>query len=377
MSIQQQIAILTNVIPQYREDMYHRLIEHYGSSLHIFCQNKIPGLNLKTVHGHFPHHLTQLKYLSLKNEKLAWQWLPCIKVLKEYDVIFVYGNIRVISNLFYSFIFRLFGKKVVIWGQYQTAGANKLLQKIRLWWWAQFNYVFLYTETEALKYKKKYPHTKLVIGMNNGLNQEEIANASKQALKKGLANWLESQGLQKKRLFLSCARLDKKNQYGLFLECLPEIINMYPDIIWCVIGKGDEETNLKKRAKELGINSNIKWVGAVYDQVKLAPWFLSSVALIHPGAIGLSLLHAMGYGLPVITHNNYNQQMPEISALKNGVNGLLFDYRKNESLIAAVQKLLEDNELRLKLSKHALQTAETRYNTKIMTNNFIQMVNCL
>jgi len=85
----------------------------------------------------------------------------------------------------------------------------------------------------------------------------------------------------------------------------------------------------------------------------------------------------MGYGLPVITHNNYDQQMPEISALKNGVNGLLFDYRKNESLIAAVQKLLENNELRLKLSKHALQTAETRYNTKIMTNNFIQMVNCL
>ena len=112
-----------------------------------------------------------------------------------------------------------------------------------------------------------------------------------------------------------------------------------------------EEENLKQKAKQLGVDNNIIWLGAIYEQESLAPWFLYSKALIHPGAIGLSLLHSMGYGLPVLTHSNLDMHMPEIAAFKEGMNGLFFDGlytprgANNHFIFSLVPKLMPTSNL--------------------------------
>ena len=63
---------------------------------------------------------------------------------------------------------------------------------------------------------------------------------------------------------------------------------------------------------------SIRWLGALYEQEVMAPWFLSAKVFVYPGYIGLSIMHAMGYGLPVITHDNMDNQSPEVAALRNG-----------------------------------------------------------
>ena len=40
-------------------------------------------------------------------------------------------------------------------------------------------------------------------------------------------------------------------------------------------------------------------LGSIYDEIELAPWFLTADAFVYPENIGLSILHAFGYGLPV------------------------------------------------------------------------------
>lgn len=367
------VAIVTNVIPQYREDMYRRLIDNYGENLHIYCQKSIPGMNLNLVHNKFNDNITIVNTLSLKKEKLSWQILPIYKLFNEYDVIYFYGNPRVLSNVFWASLFKLLGKNIVIWGQYHTAGANKLMEKFRLTWWKLFDYIFLYTEKEATAYKARFPEVRLVSGMNNGLNLSEIDYAANKYAGSRLDEWKKDNNLIGKTILLSCARLDAKNKFNIFLPVLKKLVKDYPNLIWCVIGNGDEEQSLKNIANELGIDGHITWLGAIYDQEDLAPWFLSSALLLHPGSIGLSLIHAMSYGLPVLTHDNIEMQMPEIAALENNVNGFLFKENNTASMVSKIRNVLDNNVPISEISVSARTTINDKYNTKIMSENFIRL----
>ena len=372
-----KIAIVTNVIPAYREDMYKRLIDYYGDNLHIYCQKLIPGENLKLAHSIFSKYITLIKFISLKKEKLSWQFIPIKEILEKYDVIFFYGNPRVISNVFWATIFKLFRKKIVIWGQYHTASSNTFTKKLRLLWWRYFDYIFLYTDDEVKQFKKCYPSNKVVIGMNNGLNLEEIDAAIGITSKKNLDAWKSKHGLMNKSIILSCARLTEKNQFDLFIDCLPELIKQHNNIIWCVIGDGEVKPLLKQKARQLNVDKYIKWIGEIYTQDELAPWFMCSRLLVHPGSIGLSLIHAMSYGLPVVTHDNKKTQMPEFAVLKNEYNGMLYRENFNSSLIATVNRLLEDDNLIHYISKNSRKTVEKSYNTRVMAERFIQLSNMI
>ena len=63
---------------------------------------------------------------------------------------------------------------------------------------------------------------------------------------------------------------------------------------------------LQSIAEELDVEQYVRWLGSIYDEAQLAPWFLTADAFVYPGAIGLSVLHAMGYGLPVVTQFRSN-----------------------------------------------------------------------
>jgi glycosyltransferase involved in cell wall biosynthesis len=161
------------------------------------------------------------------------------------------------------------------------------------------------------------------------------------------------------------------------LGLLPEIIREEPEIIWCVVGDGDKKQELMNLAVALGVEKHVRWKGAIYNEEELAPWFLSAEFLVHPGAIGLSLMHAFGYGLTVITHNNEADQMPEIAALEDGITGFLFEQDSPVSLKEKILGVLGDSELREQASIKALNTVREGYNTKVMADRFMQMVECV
>jgi glycosyltransferase involved in cell wall biosynthesis len=68
----------------------------------------------------------------------------------------------------------------------------------------------------------------------------------------------------------------------------------------------------------------VEFPGAIYDDMLLAPWMLSASVFAYPVAIGLSVLHAFGYGLPVVTSDDIASHNPEIEGLRAGENGLLY-----------------------------------------------------
>jgi glycosyltransferase involved in cell wall biosynthesis len=247
------------------------------------------------------------------------------------------------------------------------------LERLRLAWWRLFSNLLVYTDDEVVYLRERGFSRKLLVGMNNGLNQQELEACAAQFPPQRLAEWRRDMGLEDKTILLSCARLVPKNRFDLVVDALPDLLKADPSLVWCVLGDGGERERLDRLARARDVSHAIRWQGALYDEKALAPWFLSSVALVHPGAVGLTLLHAFGYGLPVVTHDDRQQQMPEIAALKDGHNGLLFRSGDVRSLAENLTKLMRTPQLRTTLSEAALHTARKEFNTEVMANRFSEM----
>jgi glycosyltransferase involved in cell wall biosynthesis len=147
-----------------------------------------------------------------------------------------------------------------------------------------------------------------------------------------------------------------------------------PDLLWCVIGDGPERGRLEQLVVENKAQDSVMWLGAVFEEAALAPWFLSATVMVHPSGIGLSLMKAFGYGVPVITHGNEKNQMPEYAALVDGKNGLTFAEGSVEDLSEKLLFLLKDEALRRRLSEHARETVRRHYNTAVMAQRFVTLL---
>lgn len=124
-----------------------------------------------------------------------------------------------------------------------------------------------------------------------------------------------------------------------------------------IAGKGNQKELLEAKAKELGIENNIEFIGYVpqddvlhlYNRSKIftAPSYDKEGVLT-------TMLEAAACGIPIVTTNSCS--MPEF--IDHSVNGLLSNPRDAESLAKELEKLLVDEELRTKIGKEARKKAE-------------------
>jgi glycosyltransferase involved in cell wall biosynthesis len=368
-----RIAVIHAPIAHYRVDFYNRLAARSDVQLTVFTQSSLFDSNIKFANQELNCEVLEMAYWGRNNPFWVWQHLPVVKLLKGYDVYVFYGNPRYLSNLVWATIFRMFNRPVVLWGQGHTAGANQTTERLRLLWWQLFENIIVYTDQEKKLLQEQFANTRIT-AINNGINLDSVDKAISQWSAPMLEKWQRDNQVYDRRILLSVARLIKKNRFDLMADVLSALTISDPDILWCVVGDGPEALALREQVEQKGLSAHVRWIGAEYDEKRLAPWFLSSLSLIHPGAIGLSLIHSFGYGLPVITHGNAYNQMPEFAALKEGINGILFEEGSAKSLLSVVKRLLTDDSLVQNLRRETRATVEAKFTTEVMANRFVDAV---
>jgi glycosyltransferase involved in cell wall biosynthesis len=366
-----KIAIVTNIIPSYREGFYNKLLKNEEADITIYCQKTIPNTKLKTIHSKYPGNVVVVKFIDLFNEMINIQFLPFFKILKNYDTVFVDGNPRYISHFILANLFKLLKpEKVILWSMIHSYKANSFTENIRLNWTKKFKRVFTYNDKEVEIFREK-GYKGICIGMNNGLDQDKIEKIISKWTKDKLEDWQKQNSVYGKKIVLSCTRLIQKNELDKFLIRFQEILKIIPDVKWYIIGDGDQKQNLEKIVEEKKINENVVFLGAIYEEEELAPWFLTASVMIHPAAIGLSILHAYGYGLPIITHGDYQFHGPEFSALIEGYNSLTYEKDNYEDLVEKVIFYLENQQLADQLGFNAKKTVQEKFNVNKMVERFL------
>jgi glycosyltransferase involved in cell wall biosynthesis len=369
-----RVAIVTNALPTYRRGFVRGLIAALGTDLTIYCQDRVAGMNLELIHAEFPANVRTVRAWDAPRQRIGWQWLPFVELMRNYDVYVFTGAPRILSTLLFATLLRLMGRPVVLWGQAHSAGASQPLERLRLAWWRRFAFILVYTEREAEELREKGFRSQYILAANNGLDQDVIDEAARPWDAAALERWRSEQGLAGRAMILSCARLDPKNRFGEALDALRAVVARRSEVLWCVIGDGPERAALERRARDLALQEHVRWLGAIYDEGALAPWFLSSRALVHPAGIGLSLLHAYGYGLPVITHDNPRAHNPEFAALSPLNAVLCFPQGDPRILAERIESVLFDSERLQAMRYEVREVARHRYNTATMVARARQMI---
>ena len=369
-----KIAIITNIIPSYREGFYNKLFNKREFKVTVYCQDRIPNSNISTIHHKYKENVYLVHFLCAKNEIVGFQFLPIRKIIKDNDVIFFDGNPRIISNIVFGF-FSLFykNKRFIIWSMAHSYGSKKHLEWIRLKWTSLFRNIFVYTdkEVESLRERGFVKHN--IIGMNNGLDQCKIDAEVKKWDHKKLNKWKAQHNFEDKTIILSSARLVHKNKYNQVIEALKPISKSIPNILWCVVGSGENEQTLKKMSKIFEVEEYIYFAGAIFEEEKLAPFFLSSKIFVYPGSIGLSLMHAFGYGLPVVIHNNEQMHGPEYGAFINNETGKSFEENNVRDLVNCIISLINSTDELQRMQRNVSKIARESYNTDVMVDRFLKI----
>jgi glycosyltransferase involved in cell wall biosynthesis len=127
-------------------------------------------------------------------------------------------------------------------------------------------------------------------------------------------------------------------------------------------------------ADSLGLGDRVEWHGATIDEAGIAAVANACRLFVYPGGVGLSLVHAMAYGLPAVLHDDRWTHMPEISAFQAGQTGRTFRTGDPDSLAQSIAGLIDDHEALRAASARAIATADERFTTGEMTRRTLRLL---
>lgn len=133
---------------------------------------------------------------------------------------------------------------------------------------------------------------------------------------------------------IASARLTAAKRFDVLIRALALLRRAGKQANLLVVGNGPEQASLTALAQSEGIHA--AFVGACYDEGRLAALFSCANVTVSPGNVGLTCMHSLAYGVPVVTHDTAEEQGPEWEAILPGRTGDLFKQGSVESLAEAI-----------------------------------------
>ncbi|MDQ3000752.1 MAG: glycosyltransferase family 4 protein [Fibrobacterota bacterium] len=187
---------------------------------------------------------------------------------------------------------------------------------------------------------------------------------------KGVAGLRHEAGLDGfKHVFGLGVRLEEQKGIRYLLEAMPAILARHPDCALAVAGTGSLERELRDRAVALGVEDNVRFLGAYPELTSFYPLIDFFVLPSLWEGLPLCLLEAMSLGLPII------------ATRVGGVGDLLEDGRSARltppmdaaALAEAVTGFLDRPEAAQELGRAARRDFDARYDSGVMVRQYLEM----
>ncbi len=343
-----KLLIFYNTAPLYRTAIFRKIDETYDCDWYFGkTRNDIKSMDTSV--------LKNVKYVKSigKPNKLQWQFgLVSNLFKKKYQTFLILADSRSISVWVFLFLAHLLfpKKRIYTWGHGYYGKESKMQLRIKNWMHRRMTGVFLYGNyAKELMIKQGFKEEKIHV-IHNSLDYDKQLSLRKE--------------LQETRIYkdyfkndyptlIFIGRLTPVKQLDMLIEANARLKAKGMPCNIVLVGDGAMKTSLQNLVKEKGLENNIWFYGACYDDTKNAELIYNADLCVSPGNVGLTAMHTLVFGTPVITHDDFKWQMPEFEAIIAGKTGDFYKKGDIDSLTDTIQNWL--------LSKRAIRS-EVRNN---------------
>ena len=368
-----RVAVVTNILPAYRIDFYSRIFASQEIEVKVFCQSSVYKNTISSADHLLPQeNVHHFKTWYPFKDRFPIQLIPFRSLISEYDLVILDGNFRHLTQWILGICRRLLGKKIAIWSSFTHPGRGTG-HWLRTKLFALAPSLLMYTPEDSQIAEQVGLRPKINMSIYNGMNQDAIEAAIAEWDADKLAAWQSEMPLLPGPRLISSGRLIG-NRYKDLMSIFPDLLGEFPELQWIVIGNGPDLTSMEAWVKSNQLDKHVLLLGGLFEEKQMAPWFLSSQLFIFPYAIGLSIFHAFGYGLPVLTHNYRIDHGPEFTAMESGKTGYLYQQHNTADLHDKLKLMLADPEMLARMGKYSQQVIRTSFNTGMMSRQFVSFV---
>lgn len=172
------------------------------------------------------------------------------------------------------------------------------------------------------------------------------------------------------KVIIAVAHLIPEKGVDYFLEAAKLLLASEKNLTFLVVGKGNHQEKLIDLTNRLGINGNVRFLGLRDDTDEI---LREADIFVCPSvwneAFGCVIAEAMGCGKPVIASKVGG--IPEL--VEDGVTGILIPHARPEELAKAINTLLQNNEVALKMGQAGRKRAEEYFDLKMIVDKTIAL----
>ncbi|WP_216628789.1 glycosyltransferase [Maribacter hydrothermalis] len=326
----------------------------------------------------------QMNYESLKGFKktfktkwilgttFMWNYGVIRLIFKKFDYYLLIGEPSILSHWVILLIGKILGKKVFTWGH-----GIKCTEKKKLFWFEKLFYrlpykVFVYGEHAKNNMIKLNYNKEKIIPIYNSLdylNQKSIKKESK------TTNIFIDHFKNENPVIIYVGRILYSKKLNILIEALDHINKTEKKANLVIVGPEVDDDSIPKLVKKLELENEVWFYGPCYKEKIIAELFANSVVSVTPGNIGLTAIHSLTYGCPVITHHNLHKHGPEFEVIEEGITGSFFKEDNLDDLVFKIKYwLAADANKRLEASVEAEKVIDEKWNPlnqiRIFKSNF-------
>lgn len=324
------ICCIFNVGPHYRLPIYQKMAESFDVEFYLGDK---AGTNIKTFnYSDLKGYKRTLKRVGIFGN---WYWMSgvCGLAFKKYDTYIVTGEPFCVSVWIFLILAKLQRKTTIAWthGWYgRETGIKKVIKKT---FFRLFSKTMCYNDySRSLMVQQGFNGNKLFV-IHNSLDYDAQLKLRHQIISSDI--YTRHFGNNNKTL-LFIGRLTEVKRLDMLIQAVAKLKLEGKQYNIVLVGDGVMKDALQKQAAEAGVN--VWFYGACYDERTNAELIYNADLCVAPGNVGLTAMHTMVFGTPVITHNDFKWQMPEFEAIKAGETGDFFTRGDVDSLSKAIER---------------------------------------
>lgn len=369
-----RVAIIYHIFPHYRRPVLRELVKHGEHEFSFFS-------SLETVHGIRAFQgddLITISPIYFKLRGSTWvlrKYIPIV-LSARFDAVIVHGHPNMPASWIIGILGRLTGKKVLYWAHGWLRKERPLRATVRNLHYSLAHHVMTYGERAIELARASGFDASKITPIFNSLDWE-LAQAKFVKLEAaGTGKTKLNLGFRTDDFVVSCvARLTQLCRFDILIEAGNILGREGVPIRIALIGDGPERRNLEVLAETRGVE--VDFVGETYDEELISQYVYASDVTASPGKVGLSAMHSLMYGTPVVSHDNLDDQMPEVEAIVSGITGTLFTQDSAQALADTLRYWYQRRGDRERTRVACLDVIKVRYNPVVQARTINQVISSL